>query len=339
MNNLNIGIIGSGMIAGVIVDAIRQSSNATIAGVTSRRYESAQAFATQHNIARVFTSTAQMLASGEVDAVYVATPTSVKEEIAIAAANVQKHLLVDKPFVSLASLERIVAAAKQNKVAFMDATHFTHHPRSKFLSGTGLESEIGSPQALRSSFFFPFMDKTNIRFDPSKEPTGAVGDMAWYSMRAITEYLKPETAVNKVSGSLVRDPETGAIIRGSGHIAFEDGKTSTFDFGYNAGVCVMDLDVLGQTGMIHMDDFVLDWHSGFAFNDATHKVGYVKRTAMQTPAEWQYKSTSSEKPQAVYLIENFASIARDPIGKAAQHSMALAIQTQALLEGYWQAVK
>lgn len=36
-------------------------------------------------------------------------------------------------------------------------------------------------------FYFPFSDRENIRFDPTDEPMGAVGDMAWYSMRAVVE--------------------------------------------------------------------------------------------------------------------------------------------------------
>ena len=33
-------------------------------------------------------------------------------------------------------------------------------------------------------------DRDNIRFDPTQEPMTALGDMAWYSMRAVVEYLR-----------------------------------------------------------------------------------------------------------------------------------------------------
>ncbi|BDX05393.1 Gfo/Idh/MocA family protein [Planctobacterium marinum] len=338
MKPLRIGIIGAGMIAGVIANAIKQSQGAIIAGVTSRSKTSAQTFASEQGITQVFANTEEMLASDTVDAVYIATPTSVKEPIAIAAAQAKKHLLVDKPFASFSSLERIIGAAQQACVAFMDATHFTHHPRTQQLANGGLMQEIGTPQALRSSFFFPFMDRANIRFDPEKEPTGAVGDMTWYSMRAIVEYLQPKVDVKAVSGSVVTDPETGAIIRGGGHIAFVDGKSSTFDFGYNAGVCVMDLDILGESGMVSIDDFVLDWNSGFAFDDPSYQVGYTKRSGMQTPEQWQYQATPSSRPQAVNLVESFAQIAQIPSSASAKASIKRALLTQSLLEQYWQAI-
>ncbi len=76
MSSTRFGIIGSGMIAGVIAKAIIQSTVATLKAVASRRPENAQAFAQEHNIPLVFTGWNQLVASAELDAVYVATPTA-----------------------------------------------------------------------------------------------------------------------------------------------------------------------------------------------------------------------------------------------------------------------
>ena len=71
-----------------------------------------------------------LLARPDVDAVYIATPTVAKEEIALAAIAAGKHVLVDKPFVNHASVLRMTQAAAAKGVVFMDATHFVHHPRT-----------------------------------------------------------------------------------------------------------------------------------------------------------------------------------------------------------------
>jgi predicted dehydrogenase len=47
-----------------------------------------------------------------------------------AAIAAGKHVLVDKPFADQASVSRMVKAAAAKGVAFMDATHFVHHPRA-----------------------------------------------------------------------------------------------------------------------------------------------------------------------------------------------------------------
>ena len=52
----------------------------------------------------------------------------------------------------------------------------------------------------------------------------ALGDMAWYSMRAVVEYLQPRGRITKVVVAPERDPETDAIVRASGLIAFEGGQ-------------------------------------------------------------------------------------------------------------------
>ncbi len=337
MSKLRFGIVGSGMIAAVVANAIKKADSAEVVAVASRTPANAQTFAAEHNIGLVFDSWQQLISSDQVDAVYVATPTSAREEIAMAAAHAHKHILAEKPFASYESLQRITQAAKDNGVAFMDATHFAHHPRTQQIQQTQAE-QIGESQAVRSTFFFPLMERDNIRFDTDKEPTGAVGDMAWYCMRAITEFLQPNMDLCHIGGSIVRDEETNAVIRGTGVMAFQDGKTSTFDFGYNAGVCLMDLDILAERGMFRMDDFVLDWNQGFAFNDPEHKVGYTQRSEMQTPAQFRFIEAPSERAQEVQMVNAFTLLSQNPASDQVQASMLISEQTQYLLDMYWNKV-
>lgn len=337
MSKLRLGIVGSGMIAGVIANAVKQVKNIELVAVASRRPVSAKAFAQEHGINQIYDTWLEMLASDALDAVYIATPTASKEEIAIYGAQNKKHLLVDKPFTSFESLENIIQAARANGVSFMDATHFTHNPRTKTINDV-MAAEIGAPQAVRTSFFFPFMDRTNIRFNTDKEPTGAVGDMTWYSMRAIAEYLKPTSPIKTIAGGIVRDDETNAVIRGSGVVIFEDGKSSTFDFGYNVGTCLMDLDVLGHEGVFSLSDFVLDWKNGFAFDNQEHVVGFTKRTGMQQPNEHQYFESDSSETQSVLMMRNFVTLTKDVQSAENDQAQHLALITQQLLDAYWNAV-
>jgi hypothetical protein len=83
---------------------------------------------------------------------------------------------------------------------------------------------------------------------------GALGDLAWYSMRAVVEYLHPQGRITKVVTVAERDPETTSVVRASGLIAFDGGEISTFDVGYTAGAVIMDLQLLGTSGVIGMDD-------------------------------------------------------------------------------------
>ena len=336
--DIRFGIVGTGMIAEVIAKAIADADNAELMAVSSRQLDTAQTFAQKYGAIQAFDSWQAMVAWEGIDAVYVAVPTAVEESVCIAAAQAGKHLLADKPFANLASLQRITAACRAKHVAFMDATHFVHHPRTHHIH-QHIADTIGTVQAVRTAFFFPFMDRANIRFNPQAEPTGALGDMAWYSMRAVVEFLPIDAPLKTVEAFIQRDEETDAIVRAAGLLAFENGMTSTWDIGYNAGVCIMDLDILGANGMISLDDFVLDWAKGFAFDNPSHQVGYTVRKGMASPEDFQFVATPSIKTQHAIMIEDFANLVKN---HAQTHlydaSIAGSEKTQQLLDEIWKKV-
>lgn len=333
---LRIGIIGSGFIAGVVADATKETPIATISAVSSRVKINAEKFAKKHDIGCVFARWQDMVQSDKINAVYVATPTNVREDICITAANAGKHVFAEKPFHSEASLNNITNAVRENNVAFMDATHFTHNPRTAHLKKS-INHEIGELKLIRSTFYYPFDDRNNIRFDPTKEPLGSVGDLAWYNMRAIVEFLDTKTKIAKIAAFSEKDEETDVIIRASGAMIFEDGKMSSFDFGFNAGVLTMDLDLMGDKGLIRMDDFVLDWQRGFDCPNDHNALEYVVRKDLDGPEKWTKVTIENDTPQKVLMIENFVALTQDPKGKAAASSIEKSLKTQKLVDALFRA--
>jgi predicted dehydrogenase len=334
MTPLGFGIVGTGMIAGAIADAIVKSTNANLIAVSGRQLHSAQSFvATRQGVAAVQGLDA-LLTRTDVDAVYIGTPTAPKEEIALAAIAVGKHVLIEKPFVSQASVLRMTKAAAAKGVAFMDATHFVHHPRTAAIRAASAE-RIGSPRSLHTTFYFPFSDRTNIRYNVKLEPMGALGDMAWYSMRAVVEYLRPKGRITKIVNVVERDSETTIVVRAEGLIAFDGGEVSTFDIGYTAGTAIMDLQLLGTTGIIAMDDFVLDWTNSFAFKNPDIQTGYSFRTGMATRKDVTFVPTPSHTSGEVAMIENFAGVVDSGnAGRRAELAQS-ALKTQGYLDAIW----
>ena len=335
-SRLGFGIVGTGMIAGVIADAIAKSSNATLIAVSGRQIDTAQTFvATRPEVAAVRGHDA-LLTRADVAAVYVATPTAAKEDIALAAIAAGKHVLIDKPFMDHASLARLTKAAANKRVAFMDATHFVHHPRTAAIKKASAE-KIGVPRSLHTTFYFPFADRGNIRFDVKMEPMGALGDMAWYSMRAVVEYLRPKGHIKTAVTVPERDSKTTAVVRASGLIAFDSGEVSTFNVGYTAGTALMDLQLLGTSGVIGMDDFVLDWTDSFAFKNPGIKTGYTHRTGTATRTDVTFIPTPSTTPGQVAMIETFADLATSGNTARREEFAASSLRTQEYLDAIWGA--
>jgi predicted dehydrogenase len=331
---LRFGIVGPGMIAGVVANAIQQAGNATLTAVSSRSLANAERFAANYPDTAAVEGTAALFSRPDVDAVYIATPTTAKEDITLAAIAAGKHVLVDKPYVDSASLRRMTDAAAARGVLFMDATHFVHHPRTALIQAS-LPEKTGPAKSLHTAFYFPFSDRENIRFNPTQEPMTALGDMAWYSMRAIVEYLRPSGPVTQALTTPTRDPATGAIIQAAGLIAFASGEVSTFDIGYTAGTVLMDLDLLGSTGVIRMDDFVLDWANSWSFRNPANPAGYYHRTGMATRKDFTFIPTPAATPQEVSMIETFARLAQE--GSPAEQSVhaKATLLTQSYLDALW----
>jgi predicted dehydrogenase len=333
---LGFGIVGPGMIAGVVADAIAKAENAQLVAVSSRRLENAQSFVAGRPGAVAVQGTEALLSREDVGAVYIATPTVAKEEIALAAIAAGKHVLVDKPFIDRASVLRMTEAAVAKGVVFMDATHFVHHPRTAAIQAASAE-KIGAPRSLHTVFYFPFSDRNNIRFDRNQEPMTALGDMAWYSMRAVVEYLRPAGRIAKVVTAPERDPDSDAIVRASGLIAFESGEVSTFDIGYTADTILMDLQLLGTKGVIEMDDFVLDWTGSFPFKNPDIECGYFHRTGMATREEVSFLPTPANTAQEVAMIEDFAELAASASVADRAGYAAASLKTQEYLDALWAA--
>jgi predicted dehydrogenase len=330
------GVVGTGVIAGVIADAIVKSQNAQLIAVSSRQIENAQDFVTNRQGVDAVQGAHTLLSREDIDALYIAVPTAAKEEIALSAIAAGKHVLVDKPFIGYASVSRIAEAAAIKGVAFMDATHFVHHPRTAAVRAVCTE-KIGSPRSLHTIFYFPFSDRSNIRFDLKQEPMAALGDLAWYSMRAVVEYLRPEGLITKVATTAERDPKTNTVVRASGLIAFDGGEVSTFAIGYTAGTVIMDLQLVGTSGVIGMDDFVMDWANSFVFKNPDIEIGYFHRTGMATRKEVSFIPTPTKTAQEVTMIETFTELAASGNVAGRLKYATSALKTQEYLDALWKA--
>lgn len=320
------GIVGTGGIANSMARMIKAAEAATIAAVSSRRMATADEFGNQHGVANRFDSWQEMIDSEHVDAIYVATPTSVREEICVAAAKGGKHVLGEKPFASLPSVNRIVAACRDNNVAFMDGTHFVHHPRTLDIKEKR-EERLGAVWSVASAFQFNLPDRSNIRFNPELEPMGAIGDAGWYNMRAAVEYLSADAQLDTASAHLRRDEQTDAAIGGSGVLNFTDGSNSTWNCGFDSGAVVMDLRVTGNKGVINIDNFLSQNPDGSA-DFLYRKGGWGGGTADEI-------NIPSDKPGAVLMFEDMAAAAADPALR--ERWMTATARTQALLDAAWMA--
>lgn len=322
------GIVGTGSIANGMASMIKVAEHAELAAVASRKIETAKDFANKHGIPAAFGSWSDMLSSNTIDAVYVATPTAVREEVCLLAAARGKHVLGEKPFANLPSLRRITSACRTNGVGFMDGTHFVHHPRTAQIKAT-LGEKIGSPRTIDSTFQFTLPDADNIRLNPALEPYGAIGDAGWYNVRAAVEYTAPDVKVIGVGSYIRRDKRNKAVVSGSGVLAFSDGSTSTWNCGFESGAANMDLRLAGPGGQFSLNDFVI------AQGDAEYE---YRKGGFGSDATTERIKVVSPKRPAASMFQHFAAMVGD--SSLFEASVAASEKTQEWLDAIWiQGVK
>jgi predicted dehydrogenase len=240
----------------------------------------------------------------------------------VAAANGGKHVLGEKPFANLPSVQRITSACRDNGVGFMDGTHFPHHPRTAHIKAA-MHKDVGWPWSVASAFQFGLTDTGNIRLNPKLEPYGAIGDTGWYNMRAAVEYTAAGIEIASVDAYLRRHAKTNAVVSCSGVIVFDDGSTSTFNCGFESGAGVMDLRISGAAGIIKLDDFLSQRRSD-NFGVYDYLKGWGGSEQVEVP---------SAKPGSALMFEDFAAMVGNQ--ELLEASIRASERTQEWLDAVW----
>jgi len=271
MNKLRIGILGTAGIARKNWPAIFNSGNSVITAVASRDLERSRRFIEECQAKTPFEippvplgSYEELLASREVDAVYVPLPTGLRQEWVVRAAEAGKHVVCEKPCaVNAAELEEMLSACRKNRVQFMDGVMFMHSPRlARVRELLDDNASVGAVRRISSAFSFlgnGNFTRDNIRVDGRLEPTGCLGDLGWYCLRFslwVMNWQLPHTVTARILSRSTAGPgRRSAPTELSGELFFEDGVSAGFYCSFLAPLQQW-VAVSGQKGWLRLPDFV-----------------------------------------------------------------------------------
>jgi len=138
------GVIGAGEIAGDFTDALHSLTDQRVVAIASRSQERADAFARRHGVERGHDDAAAMVASPDVDVVYVATPHTRHRPDALLAISAGKPVLIEKPMaVSTAEADEIAAAARAAGVFAAEALWTRYLPHMTVMARLLADGAIG----------------------------------------------------------------------------------------------------------------------------------------------------------------------------------------------------
>lgn len=119
--DLNWGIIGAGIIARKMAEALQLSSGNNLVAVASKTPEKAKEFAAEFNLQKACTYE-EIVADPRIDAIYIATTHNFHYENALLALGHGKHVLIEKPLtVNAAQASDLVNMASKKSVFLMEA--------------------------------------------------------------------------------------------------------------------------------------------------------------------------------------------------------------------------
>jgi len=201
-----------------LIPAIQAASNANVAAIASRKLNSAKKLADQCGAPLAFGSYEELLASDEIDAVYIPLPTSHHVEWTVKAASAGKHVLCEKPISLKASeIKKIVNARDKNNVMVSEAFMVTYHPQWIKVRELLAKGTIGKLRHIDASFTYFNTDPKNMRNRPELGG-GALPDIGVYP--TVTARFATGLEPSRVHAAVEFDPNMKTDRYANVHIEF-----------------------------------------------------------------------------------------------------------------------
>jgi D-xylose 1-dehydrogenase (NADP+, D-xylono-1,5-lactone-forming) len=234
-----------------------------IAAVASRDAARAQAYASEHGIARAHGSYEELLGDDELDAVYISLPNGMHHEWTLKAIEAGKHVLVEKPYSRRAAeAEEAWDAADRAGAVVMEAFMWRHHPQAEAARTLVEQGKIGRLREVRTTFSFPLFDHDNVRMAADLDG-GALMDVGCYCISGARLLAgEPE----RVFGEQVVGP-TGVDVDFYGILRFPNDVVAVFDVSFTLPKR-QRLEAVGEEGTLVLEaPWRSDWGGRLLVDD------------------------------------------------------------------------
>jgi D-xylose 1-dehydrogenase (NADP+, D-xylono-1,5-lactone-forming) len=267
MPKIRWGLLSTANINRRLIPAIRQSARGKLVAVASRSLAAAEAYAAKWQIPQAFGSYEAMLASDEVDAVYISLPNHLHAEWAIKAMQQRKHVLCEKPFaLTLAEVDEMTAVSQQTGSVLAEAFMYRHHPQTKIVGEWVQNGRLGRITLVRAVFNYTIASRDNIRLLP-EWGGGCLWDVGVYPL-SLAQFVMGEPP-QWVSGSQWLG-ESGVDELFAGQMSYANGGVAQI----SASFCTpwhTFAEIIGTEGRISMNrPFV-------ALNDGQRKLMFYPK--------------------------------------------------------------
>jgi xylose dehydrogenase (NAD/NADP) len=246
------GMLSTAGIGRVVATAIRESQEAEFVAVAGRDAAKAAAYAAGLGVPRSFGSYDELLASEEVDAVYVPLPIALHSEWTINALRAGKHVLCEKPLaVSAADAAACFDAADAAGRLCIEGLMWRHHPQTLLAQRLLAEGRIGEVGFIRAALTVSVAPGDIRR--TGRLGGGAVLDLACYCISAIRLFGGQPIAVSAAQVIDTAEGAAGGDLRLAATFALPGDALAQFDVALDFPRRD-ELEIIGTAGKLTLPD-------------------------------------------------------------------------------------
>lgn len=248
---------------------VKQTDNSELTALVTGDPVKADKLAGQYGIkAWSYEQYDELLKSGDIDAVYVATPNFLHTPFAVAALEAGIHVLLEKPMASsVEEAEQILAAQKKSGAKLMIAYRLHHEPGNVELFTRARAGDFGDLRSFTSVF------AQNVAEENSRGHNGywcgPVPDMGTYPLNAVRNLFGAEPIAVHAVGTKTKDrgfnfDDTVAVT-----LLFPEERTAQFTVSY-ATASAENFSVVGTKATIEASPcFMFGPSVGIAYKEIT----------------------------------------------------------------------
>ncbi|TIT79226.1 MAG: Gfo/Idh/MocA family oxidoreductase [Mesorhizobium sp.] len=209
-----------------LLPAIVDSENGVLSAIASRDLSKASALADRFGARHAFGSYEELLASKEVDGVYIPLPTSQHVEWTAKAIEAGKHVLVEKPLaLDARDIAPLIKLRDEKKVQVCEAFMVVYHPQWIKVRDLIAGGAIGRLRHVQGAFSYYNVDPNNMR-NKLDLGGGALPDIGVYP--TVSTRFSTGKEPLRVQATIERDKTFGTDIFSSIRADFGDFELSFY---------------------------------------------------------------------------------------------------------------
>jgi 1,5-anhydro-D-fructose reductase (1,5-anhydro-D-mannitol-forming) len=244
------GIVGFGLHAVKrLMPGFANAKNCRVMALSRRDRQKALQSAREYSIPFAFTSTAELCACPEVDAVFVASPDALHAADVLDAVRYRKPVLVEKPMAMNSAEAKLMLDAARSAGVMLGVAHnmrFEHSVR--WFHARVAEGAIGRPLLAKATFAAPMLESPRVWVnDPKLATGGPLADIGVHCIDTLRYVLGDE--VDRVAFQAEYDTHSPLEASASGTLRFSRGTLGTIAITGRAMYQTL-LEIVGETGVL-----------------------------------------------------------------------------------------